>query len=148
MGGIGVCADSIIDVQGVQVFVCRGDNCRQRAEQAALKGDNVRHEACGAPYAADSVGKRRSYYISIAHTCDICVVAVSDTPVGVDIERLDRTPPKGFADIWAWTDTEAYVKAAGKGLSMSGVRRGGIACDASRCVIYGEYALSVYKGNA
>ncbi|MDE5618885.1 MAG: hypothetical protein K2I79_05305 [Clostridia bacterium] len=141
-------ADTAIDIQGVTVYVCKGGDCRHRAADIALKGDIVLHEDSGAPYAADSLGARRGYYISISHTCDICVIAVSDAPVGVDIERLDRTPPKGFADIWAWTDTEAYVKAGRQGLRMSDVRYGGIACSAQRRVIDGIYALSVYKGNA
>lgn len=43
----------------------------------------IDHRADGAPYVED-----RGEYISVSHCTDLCVVAVSDSPVGVDVETL------------------------------------------------------------
>lgn len=42
------------------------------------------HDAHGAP----RVDGRPDLYVSISHSADACVLAVSDTPVGVDVESL------------------------------------------------------------
>ena len=34
----------------------------------------------------------------------------------MDAESLSRKPPRGFCDIYEWTDLEAYCKATGENL--------------------------------
>lgn len=66
-------------------------------------------------------------HFSLSHTGDFAAVAVSDGPVGVDIERADRElhSPSGLAArlgvptervLQEWTRVEAVLKAAGLGL--------------------------------
>ncbi|MDE6550889.1 MAG: hypothetical protein K2M44_05280 [Clostridia bacterium] len=133
------------EIGGVKLFSCIGDNSRDKVISAALGGGRVEHLGSGAPYAVDADGRRIDCHISITHTDKLCVIAVSDTPVGIDAERLERRVPDSIGDIYRWTDTEAYVKCMGRGLRLDDVRRGGYKVDAYRKRLYGEYALSVYK---
>lgn len=70
--------------------------------------------------------------VSIAHTRGMAVCAVSDSPVGADIERTDReirpamarkilapgeNPETGRTLLNAWVDKEAYLKLTGQGLA-------------------------------
>lgn len=130
---------------GVKLYACMGVGGRDKVVSAALGRGGVEHFGNGAPYAVDANGHRLSLYISITHTEDMCAIALSDTPVGIDAERLDRLPPRGFSDIYSWTDTEAYVKCLGRGLSLGDARRGGYGIKAERTVLFDRYALSVYK---
>lgn len=63
-------------------------------EEAFGKGAVIDHTPEGAPYIQDRPGT----YISISHCQDTCVMAVSDKPVGVDIEtarpQLERIAHK------------------------------------------------------
>ena len=66
-------------------------NARQRdwlATRALLRqtphnGKEILYHANGQPYIADK-------HISISHTKDYAAIAVFDTPVGIDIEKIDR----------------------------------------------------------
>jgi 4'-phosphopantetheinyl transferase len=77
-------------------------------------------------------------HVSVSHTTDLAVVAVANSPVGIDVERLDRErlpPPQAWmtaseqqtidaldaterprALIRLWTTKEAAAKALGLGL--------------------------------
>lgn len=71
-------------------------------------------EKNGKPYVTDNI-----FYFSLSHSGDYAVCAISDTPVGVDIE-LDRPLPedvqKRFAsNILEWTKKEAKGKLTGAG---------------------------------
>jgi phosphopantetheinyl transferase len=52
--------------------------------------------------------------ISIAHAGDWAVCALSNRPVGVDIERADRA---SAIPVWQWVGIESYLKLTGEGLS-------------------------------
>lgn len=79
------------------------------------------------------------FHYSITHTRNAVVVAVSDKPVGVDIERIRKaeikianrffvsneqtfinqiTDESDIRFFEVWTKKEAYIKCIGKGLSM------------------------------
>jgi 4'-phosphopantetheinyl transferase len=90
---------------------------------------------CGKPHGAPRL-PGGSPHLSISHSGDRVVLAVSDVPVGVDVERLDRKvdstrlakrvllpeerdgieTPLDF--LRAWTRKEAVVKATGEGTSV------------------------------
>lgn len=95
----------------------------------------LEHDAAGRPY----LPAVPDVHISISHCVDECVLAVSDRPVGIDIEnarpQLVRLAPKfltlseqsaGPHDLPAlmryWTAKEAVFKCAGiSGLVISGI---------------------------
>ncbi len=49
-------------------------------------------------------------YLSISHTDGVALLAISDDPIGVDIERLDREIRIEGVSVWDWTDAEAAAK--------------------------------------
>ena len=65
-------------------------------------------------------------FLSLSHTAGAAILAVSDTPVGVDIERFRPVPrhlSRNFDgnrnDFWAsWTKAEAAAKRRGRGLDV------------------------------
>ena len=54
--------------------------------------------------------------ISLAHAGDFAICAISDLPVGVDIEEKDRRSPMPVRE---WVGIESYLKLTGEGLSGS-----------------------------
>lgn len=97
---------------------------------------NVAVDAHGKPYLPDS-----SLHFNISHSGSWAAVAVSDEPVGIDIEQIRPIEWQGiarqhFADeesrallreteesrllafFTLWTGKESYVKAEGRGLSV------------------------------
>jgi phosphopantetheinyl transferase len=54
--------------------------------------------------------------ISLAHAGDFAICAISDLPVGVDIEERDRKSPMPVRE---WVGVESYLKMTGEGLSGS-----------------------------
>lgn len=68
---------------------------------------------CGGPHgrpAVEVLGKRGPH-VSFAHAGDIALVAVSDRPVGVDVEARSAWAAAG------WLRWEATVKATGEGIA-------------------------------
>lgn len=80
--------------------------------------DDVTFEPNGKPYP-----KSCKMYFSLSHSGDYSVCAVSDGPVGVDIEEKSRVSPmisRRFLDgkgIEEWTRREAKGKFTGKGFT-------------------------------
>lgn len=79
----------------------------------------IRHTEAGAP-----VVDNKGVYISVSHNRDTCVLAVSDAPVGVDIElarpkletlvrRVSSPAEEGIDPLHLWTAKEAVFKCAG-----------------------------------
>jgi len=67
-------------------------------------------------------------YFNLSHTVGLGLVAVADTPVGVDVELADRAVPElpfldelaaalGVSKVLAWCLVEAVIKAHGSGLA-------------------------------
>ena len=97
---------------------------------------SLEHEGDGSPYLLGENGSRLDgIYISISHSGGFCAAAVSDTPVGIDIERIrslsgrersierrflsDVTLEKKHADsehsfFFKWTYAEAMFKCKDK----------------------------------
>ena len=92
-------------------------------------------DARGKPYFPDS-----PYFVSISHTDGVCLAAVSDQPIGADIERikprsaghLEQLASRFFSPDEAaavhadpaefyriWTAKESFVKLTGEGFSRS-----------------------------
>ena len=80
----------------------------------------------------DTNGKPRVkddiFYFSLSHSGKYAVCAISDTPIGVDIE-LDRELSEGMkkrfaADVTEWTKKEAKGKLTGKGVLDNGFGEG------------------------
>lgn len=89
----------------------------QLAEEAGL--GLISHTPTGAP-----VINIPGVYISVSHNRDTCVLAVSNAPVGVDIEspqaklrsiisRVSSTAETGIDPLHLWTAKEAVFKCAG-----------------------------------
>ena len=69
------------------------------------------HERSGKPCV-------QGFQISLSDCRGITFLAVlkGKGSIGVDAESLSRKPPRGFSDIYEWTDIEAYCKATGENL--------------------------------
>ena len=83
----------------------------------------------GKPYVKDC-----SYHFNLSHSGDYLLLAVGDTPVGADIEKITKIRPKtvekyfsqseqervkknGSKDFFEiWTKKESYVKYTGEGM--------------------------------
>ncbi len=55
-------------------------------------------------------------YFSISHTGDVALLAISDSPIGADMEKAARKMPAALSQfsICDWTDAEAAAKLLGK----------------------------------
>lgn len=74
-------------------------------------GAELSHTQSGAPLV-------EGHAVSLSDTQGIVFLAVlkGKGSIGVDAESLSRKPPRGFSDIYEWTDLEAYCKATGENL--------------------------------
>lgn len=87
-------------------------------------------------------GREQAGYISISHTGDTLVMAFSDKPVGIDIERRNRSvSPKICGSIEEWTKREAYGKWLGVGLNKD-VLSATLPDSIINTFNYGEYVVS------
>ncbi len=81
----------------------------------------------GRPY----IKNHKDIYISISHSMDLVVCAVSDIPVGIDTEKIRSCNPSVAKKVFGistplsdsdytkeWTRTEAALKLKGRGISM------------------------------
>lgn len=76
-------------------------------------------DAGGRPFLPEWPG----LFLSLSHTAGAAVLALSDAPVGVDVERLRAIPPRlgrdfagGEETFWRrWTAAEAAAKREGRG---------------------------------
>ena len=85
---------------------------------------------------AEAKVKGKEVFVSITHSGDFVASAVSDTPVGIDLEVkrdfkpsvlkalsederefIDKSKDKATAFLKIWTAKEAYVKLTGQGLA-------------------------------
>ena len=87
--------------------------------------------AAGQPYFPERPG----LFLSLSHTAGAAVLALSDAPVGVDVERLRAIPPRlgrdfagGEETFWRrWTAAEAAAKREGRGAgALLPLGRGGL----------------------
>ena len=105
--------------------------CRQLLSVALGAPARVEHLPGGQPWLPEYPQVR----VSLAHTVGGVAVAVSDAPVGLDLERLGRPVRPGLADrfftpaereyardgarvLEVWTRKEALLKREGIGLRM------------------------------
>lgn len=110
------------------ILATREGNVNRALSQALGKKVSTEKSASGAPYI-----KGDDHYISLSHKYDRMVVAVSDKPVGVDIERIvDKPGYYRIADNYfaehvehgdvlgffrGWTRREAFGKMLGVALN-------------------------------
>lgn len=66
-----------------------------------------------------------NWNMSVTHTDGIIMLALSDKPVGIDVEKTSREVPPAMRGIENWTAYEANCKLRGNGIKMSEVRQGG-----------------------
>lgn len=101
----------------------------------------VKKKESGAPYCDN-------YCISVTHTDGVAMLALSDKPVGIDVEKKDRTAPETMKDIFNWTAYEAKCKLSGEGIKLSDVRAGGDYTDGVGFHTFlSDYLLAVAGGD-
>lgn len=104
-----------------------GDRAAQRAaaearlvEELGLSGVARLCPRCGSASHGrpQAIGAADAVHVSIAYTEGLALVAWSDRPVGVDVERdLPDRDAGDYGDLPAWTRAEALLKASGEGLA-------------------------------
>ncbi len=107
---------------------------RLAAERLGITEPDIRLTAYGKPYIADA----ESFHFNISHSGAFVVLAVSDAPVGVDIEQTVPVEWRGISESFGekeremlteavdplecfyriWTIREAFAKEEGIGLSL------------------------------
>lgn len=95
-------------------------------------------------YYKDKLGRPRlsSGDISISHTENIIVIALSDYKVGIDIERKNRKISKELTSIENWTQKECYAKYLGSGITRE-LLNSVPPADLITTFEYGDFILSV-----
>lgn len=99
------------------------------------KDATLEHNDLGAPYLAQSGKKTDGIFVSLSHSHGICAAALSDRPVGIDIEKVRDIRKResaierrflsnfdiadaSYTDLesffYKWTCAEACFKASGK----------------------------------
>ncbi|MDE5616787.1 MAG: hypothetical protein K2I78_03270 [Clostridia bacterium] len=88
-------------------------------------------------------GQEQSGNISIAHTDKTLIMAFSDKPVGIDLERLERKiSSKIGVSIEEWTQREAYGKWLGVGINKE-ILTAPLPNGMINTFYYGDYVVSV-----
>ena len=101
----------------------------------------IKKTETGAPYC-------KNYCLSVTHTEGVSLLALSSTPVGIDIEKKDRIVPESMKDVRNWTAYEAKCKLGGQGIRLSDVRTGGDYTNGVGFHSFVEgYTLAVVGGN-
>ena len=101
----------------------------------------IKKTETGAPYC-------KNYCLSVTHTDGVSLLALSSTPVGIDIEKKDRIVPESMKDVRNWTAYEAKCKLGGQGIRLSDVRTGGDYTNGVGFHSFVEgYTLAVAGGN-
>ena len=132
------------------LFAYDGDIAREDLlaaidEELKARGETpigaIRYDERGAPVCENC-------FVSITHTDAKIVIAVSVSPVGVDIEKSNRALPRGISGVNAWTAYEAHCKLTGEGIRLSDVREGVPHIEARYFDIFYGYTLAVAGGDA
>lgn len=106
-------------------------------DKDVLKKIEIRKMEKGQPFLFDKEkGKRSNIHLSISHSGDFAVSTLSEKPVGVDIEKIEKRDEGFFKEAFTeeerkiilnddnlgtiiWTIKEAVSKALGEGLHLS-----------------------------
>ena len=114
----------------------------------------------GKPYVSGG-----NLFVSLSHSKDLCVCAVCDRPVGVDVEYIKETYPERVAEKYfgederallegtdgsgkaalfyiMWTRKESLIKCTGEGLSAL-LKKPDDGFKISSGTVFGKYAVSV-----
>lgn len=99
------------------------------------KDASLEHDENGAPYLAKSGIRLDGIFVSLSHSHGVCAAALSDLPIGIDVERVKETngresaidrrflakfdiaiPHASASDafFYKWTCAEACFKASGE----------------------------------
>lgn len=101
----------------------------------------LKKKESGAPYCDN-------YFASVSHTDGVVMLALSDKPVGIDVEKADRKVPAQMKDVFNWTAYEAKCKLSGEGIKLQEVRTGGDYTDGvSFHTFLKGYAIAVAGGD-
>lgn len=104
-------------------IACAGYLLQNALSEEGIKQPVFAKNEWGKPYLAD----RNDIHFSLSHSGIWAVCALSDAPVGVDIERprsmekVARLFPEAKTDddvLRLWTAKEAYLKLLGRGLTV------------------------------
>ena len=110
----------------------------QKREPQISTNLKIAYKKSGAPFLIGPNKKRLPYFISVTHCGELIAMALSECPVGIDLEkirlpahwkkigervfsiedrsRIQKSSSKDSAFIKAWTKKEATVKAFAKGI--------------------------------
>lgn len=131
-------------------------------DQTVFNENDVNYDSMGKPFLKNTNGK--TGYISISHSGDFVMCAVSECEVGADIEKIRevnlKTAEKAFSEnekkyvfsqknvknafFKVWTFKESYVKAIGTGIrtELNSFETTDAAGNPEKC---GDFCLFEYK---
>lgn len=129
------------------VFISKGID-KERAKMSACESYKnitgkyltINYDELGKPIANDC-------YVSISHTQDVFLMAVSRCNVGIDIERRDRKISSKIGTIESWTEMEAYCKFLGTGIKRELIGKPIDQSMIHKVDISDEYIISVYSSD-
>ena len=103
----------------------------------AIQTTEIRKTTKGQPYIYDRKKKEKSKLnLSITHSGDFAIAAIGDSPIGIDIEKIEERSESFYKEAFTekernqissnaelgtvyWTIKEAITKAIGEGLNLS-----------------------------
>ncbi|MHA1304182.1 MAG: 4'-phosphopantetheinyl transferase family protein, partial [Candidatus Heimdallarchaeaceae archaeon] len=104
---------------------------------ADFRDVEIKKRAKGQPYFYNRLTKQESdWKLSISHSNDFAIAAISKEPIGVDIEKIEERKPSFYREVFTereqqeisqdklmstkyWTAKEAVTKALGEGLHVN-----------------------------
>lgn len=83
-------------------------------------------------------------YLSVSHTRGLSVIAIAQSPIGIDVEHIARKIPRALGDVREWTCKEAQAKSDGIGLTRNRAYQSADRSQARWITVHPDYCVCVW----